>query len=77
VSYAERGEAPVGMVYAADAAASGKVDVAFRVPPELHPKIVYPMVLVKGANTKTRELYEVLRTPDARAELTKAGFTEP
>ncbi len=50
LSYVERGEAPVGIVYATDAAASSKVDVAFRISPDLHPKIVYPMVLVKGAN---------------------------
>jgi len=77
LAYVERGEAAAGIVYATDAAASGKVDVAFRVPPELHPKIVYPMVIVKGANTRTRELYEFLRSPEAKAELTKAGFTEP
>jgi molybdate transport system substrate-binding protein len=77
LAYVERGEAPAGIVYATDAAASAKVDVAFRVPPELHPKIVYPMVIVKGANERTRELYEFLLTPEARAELTKAGFTEP
>jgi molybdate transport system substrate-binding protein len=75
--YVERGDAPAGIVYATDAASSDKVDVAFRVPPELHPKIVYPMVLVKGANKRSRELHTYLQTPEAWETLTKAGFTKP
>jgi molybdate transport system substrate-binding protein len=77
LSYVERGEAPVGIVYATDAAASKRVDVAFRVPSDLHPKIVYPMVLVKGANRRARELYAFLRTPEAWEVFEKAGFTKP
>jgi molybdate transport system substrate-binding protein len=72
--YVERGEAPVGIVYATDAAASGKVEVAFRVSPDLHPKIVYPMLLVKGANRRARELHEFLRSAKARAAFEAAGF---
>ena len=78
--YVERGELPAGIVYATDAAASGKVDVAFRVDPALHPRIVYPMLLVKGANRSARELYDFLRTEKARAAFEAAGFgvvTEP
>lgn len=77
LSYVERGEAPVGIVYATDAAASGKVDVAFRIPSELHPKIVYPMVLVKGANRRARELHEFLKSDKAWPVFEKAGFTKP
>ena len=33
LSYVERGEVPVGIVYATDARASGQVDVAFAIPP--------------------------------------------
>jgi molybdate transport system substrate-binding protein len=73
----ERGETPVGIVYATDAAASVKVDVAFRVAPELHPTIVYPMVLVKGANRRARELYAFLQTPEAWAAFERAGFIKP
>jgi molybdate transport system substrate-binding protein len=77
LSYVERGEAPVGVVYATDAAASGKVDVALRVPPELHGKIVYPMVLLRGAKRRARELHEFLKSEKAWAAFEKAGFTKP
>jgi len=77
LAYVERGEAAAGIVYATDAAASGKVDVAFRVPSDLHPKIVYPMVLVKGANRRARELHAFLQTPEAWTVFEKAGFTKP
>jgi ABC-type molybdate transport system substrate-binding protein len=53
------------------------VDVAFRVPAELHPRIVYPMLLVKGANRRAHELHEFLRSEKAWAAFEKAGFTRP
>jgi molybdate transport system substrate-binding protein len=77
LAYVERGDASVGIVYATDAAASGSVEVAFRVPPDLHAKIVYPMVLVKGANKRARELHEFLRTPEAWKAFERAGFIKP
>jgi len=77
LAYVERGEAPAGIVYATDAAASSKVDVALRVPRELHPKIVYPMVLVKGANRRARELHAFLKSEKSWAAFEKAGFTKP
>lgn len=77
LSYVERGEAPIGIVYATDAAVSSAVDVALRIPPDLHPRIVYPMVLVKGADSRARELYEFLKTPEAWAAFEKAGFVKP
>ena len=77
LAYVERGEAPVGIVYATDAAASTKVEVALRVSPTLHAKIVYPMVLVKGANRRARELHEFLKSEKAWAAFEKAGFTKP
>jgi molybdate transport system substrate-binding protein len=75
--YVERGEAAAGIVYATDAAVSDKVDVAMRVPSDLHPKIVYPMVLVKGANRRARELHAFLQTTEAWEIFAKAGFTKP
>jgi len=77
LTYVERGEAAAGIVYATDAAASSDVEIAFRVPPELHPKIVYPMVLVKGANRRARELHAFLQTREAWAAFAKAGFIRP
>ncbi len=43
----ERGECPLGQVYATDAAISGKVRVAGFFPEDSHPPIVYPAALVK------------------------------
>ena len=43
----ERAEAPLGEVYATDAAISNKVKVVGIFPEESHPKIVYPVALVK------------------------------
>lgn len=77
MAYVERREAAVGIVYATDAAASNQVDVAFRVPADLHAKIVYPMVLVKGANRRARELHAFLQTPDAWKAFERAGFVKP
>jgi molybdate transport system substrate-binding protein len=77
LAYVERGEVPAGIVYATDAAVSDKVDVAFRVSSDLHPKIVYPMVLTKGANDKARELHAFLQTPQAWKAFEKAGFGKP
>lgn len=70
----ERGEIPVGIVYATDAKASAKVDVAFQVPSDLHPRIVYPMLILKTSNRRSRELYDFLRSGAARAIFEKAGF---
>ncbi len=77
LAYAERGEVSAAVVYGTDAAASTTVDVAVRVPSELHPKILYPMVLVKGANRREHELHEYLKSPEAWAVFEKAGFTKP
>lgn len=77
LAYVERGEAPVGIVYATDAAASTQVEVALHVAPELHPKIVYPMVLVKGANRRAHELHEFLKSESASRVFEKAGFSKP
>jgi molybdate transport system substrate-binding protein len=77
LAYVERGEIPVGIVYATDALASGKVDVALRIDLQLHPPIVYPMVLVKGADAQARAFHEFLQSPQARAVFEKAGFTRP
>lgn len=77
LAYVERGEVPAGIVYATDAAASSRVDVAFRVPSGLHPRIVYPMVLVKGAPASARALHAFLRSDTAWPDFERAGFVRP
>lgn len=72
----ERGEAPLGLVYATDAAISDKVKVVGIFPVDSHPPIVYPAAIVKGADLKTARAYiEFLRTPEASAIFKQYGFT--
>ena len=54
----ERGEAPVGIVYATDAAASRRVKVAGTFPADSHDPITYPFAVTRAGDT-----------PDARALL--------
>ncbi len=77
LAYVARGEVDAGVVYATDAAASHAVDVALRVPAELAPAIVYPMVVTRGGGGSARELHTFLRGAEARALLERAGFTHP
>jgi molybdate transport system substrate-binding protein len=71
----ERAEAPLGIVYATDAAISDKVRVAGVFPADSHPKIVYPVAVVKGSKSKAAlEFITFLSTPQAKAVWVKYGF---
>lgn len=72
----EVGEAPAGIVYATDAAASLKVAVAGVFPASSHERIVYPFALIKGAETaEAKALLAFLTGPEARAVFAKRGFS--
>ncbi len=49
LAYVARGEAPLGIVYATDAAAEPKVKIVASFPPDSHPPIVYPFAVVGEA----------------------------
>ncbi|MFW6240995.1 MAG: molybdate ABC transporter substrate-binding protein [Thermodesulfobacteriota bacterium] len=71
----ERGEAPLGVVYATDAAITPKVRVVATFPESIHPPITYPVALVKDKATPTAKAFlEFLRSPEARAVFEKYGF---
>ena len=70
-----RNEAPLGVVYETDARVEPGVRVVGRFDPSLHPPIVYPMALVKGAVPSARAFEAYLRGPQARAVFRKYGFT--
>ena len=71
----ERGEAPLGVVYASDAAISAKVKVVGRFPPETHRPIVYPAAVVQGQDSPQARAYlQFLGGPQAAAILGKYGF---
>jgi molybdate transport system substrate-binding protein len=69
-----RGEAPLGIVYATDAAAEPNVRVIERLEPSLHPPIVYPMALIEGSGAQARAFADYLRQPQARRIFEKHGF---
>ncbi len=72
----ERGEVPLGIVYATDAAITNKVKVVGVFPESSHPPIVYPIVMIKGAKTPvTLSFLKFLKTPAAKAIFEKYGFT--
>lgn len=72
----ESGNADVGLVYRTDAAVSEKVKVAFEVPIEKSPKIVYPVAVVRESKKKAaaREFVEFLQTREAKEIFKRYGF---
>lgn len=73
----ERGEAPFGIVYATDAAASPRVRVAGTFPPESHPPITYPFALTRRAagNAEARGFLAHIAGDAAAATWRRFGFT--
>lgn len=71
-----RGEAPFGIVYATDAAASKNVTVIGRFPPASHPPIIYPAAMVADSANKAlaRDFLAFLITPAAQRTFRKHGF---
>ena len=71
----ERGETPLGVVYATDAALSERVKVVGVFPEETHPPIVYPAAVVSELKKKDAlALLEFLKTPAVQAVFEKHGF---
>jgi molybdate transport system substrate-binding protein len=71
----ERGEAPLGVVYATDAAVSSKVKVVGVFPDSMHDVIVYPFALVAGHESAASHAFlDYLRSNDAKTIWTKYGF---
>lgn len=71
----ERGEAPVGIVYASDAAASTRVAVAGVFPAASHAPIRYPIAIVAGRDAApVRAAYAFLNGQAARSVLAAQGF---
>ena len=72
----ERGEAPFGIVYATDAAASGKINIAGAFPADSYPPVSYPFaILAKRDRSEVRRFFEFLYGPEAQAIYRKAGFS--
>ena len=72
----ERGETPLGIVYATDAAAARGVAVLGTFPPESHPPITYPFAVTRRAagDAQARALHAFLSGPEAAATWQRFGF---
>lgn len=71
----ERGEAPLGEVYATDAAISKKVRVVGVFPADSHPPIVYPVAAVAGGNAAAAKAFmDFLKSSEAIGVFEKYGF---
>ena len=69
------GEAPLGIVYATDAAADDNVTVIGAFPAAAHPPIVYPAAAVAASrNPLNRRFLTWLRGPAARQAFERQGF---
>jgi len=73
----ERGEAPLGIVYGTDAAASRHVRVVGTFPPASHPPVTYPFAVTRRAANDPRAsaLLAFLTDPAAELGWQRFGFT--
>ncbi|CAA7611679.1 molybdate transporter subunit; periplasmic-binding component of ABC superfamily [Candidatus Terasakiella magnetica] len=75
LAFVERGEVPLGVVYATDAAVSKRVKVVGVFPDSLHDPIVYPFALVAGKETAAaKALLDFIRGPEAKGVFATYGF---
>ncbi|MDO7836033.1 molybdate ABC transporter substrate-binding protein [Sphingobium sp. HBC34] len=72
----ERGEVPLGIVYATDARASTGVSVVGAFPASSHAPIRYPVARIKGSTSKDAEPFRrFLLSPAGKAILARYGFS--
>lgn len=72
----ERGEAPFGIVYATDAAATPRVALAGTFPAGSHPPVTYPFAITRRAegNAQARAFYGFLAGQEALPTWQRFGF---
>ena len=76
LAFVARGEAKLGIVYATDAKAEPKVEVAGVFPKDSHPPIIYPVALIaSGTSPDAAEFLSFLSSPDAVVIFKAQGFT--
>src|SRR5690606_32454426 len=70
------GEAPLGIVYATDAAADAKVTIIGTFPANTHPAIIYPVAqLAEATNAQAPAFQKCLETAAARKIFEEQGFS--
>lgn len=70
----ERKEAPLGIVYATDAAVAN-VKVLSVFPDDSHEPIVYPVALLKGADADAKAFFDFMTSAKGKLFFAKYGFT--
>ena len=75
----ERGEAPLGIVYATDARATPGVRIVATFPAESHPPVSYPFALTRRAerNAAARAFLAFVTSAEAATTWQRFGFTLP
>jgi molybdate transport system substrate-binding protein len=74
--FVETGDAAAGIVYGSDALAAGdRVRLVGEFPETSHPKISYPMALVRGGQPEAKAFAAFLHSQQARAIFKRLGFT--
>jgi molybdate transport system substrate-binding protein len=74
----ERGETPLGIVYATDAAISDRVKILGTFPVDTHPPVVYPIARLRESNAEPAGAFlRFLQSSDAEAIFLKYGFEQP
>lgn len=78
LAFVARGEAPLGIVYATDAAAEPKVKIVATFPADSHPPILYPIAITLAAkHPEAAKFVDFLKAGDARAIFAAQGFGLP
>lgn len=73
LSYIERGELPLGIVYSTDAKVSDKVKIVAVFPQESYGKVVYPAATL-SEKTEAKRFLDFLSGAQAKAAFEQAGF---
>ncbi|TAN57345.1 MAG: molybdate ABC transporter substrate-binding protein [Magnetospirillum sp.] len=75
LAFVERGEVPLGVVYATDAAISRKVKVVGVFPDTMHDSITYPFALIAGKEAPAAKAFlDFVRGAEAKGVFAKYGF---
>ena len=78
LAFVAQGEAPLGIVYATDAAAEDNVTVIASFPPGSHPPITYPAALTaQGRAAQAQAFLDFLTSDSARPIWERHGFRVP
>lgn len=75
--FVARGETPLGIVYATDAAADKRVRIVDLFPPDSHPPILYPAATTSRARPGATRFVDYLLGDSAQATFKKHGFLSP